>query len=136
MAAKDPFQKAVGQPDDPDDKFTFKYDDETFSSTYDALQYVSLSNSTGVTGWSYCQNCGSNQCSCISSGRPAPTFVSSTVPWDPTGDEAADLLEKLKVCIVCGAEDSIVLCEICVEAVKLARNEWLRAFREEIESLG
>lgn len=44
-----------------------------------------------------------------------------------------DVAEKLSVCVVCGAEGCLVLCEVCVEAVKLARNRWLDEFRGEID---
>jgi len=45
------------------------------------------------------------------------------------------LMEKLSICQVCGAEDSFILCSVCVEAVKLARNRWLDEFRREIDAL-
>lgn len=122
-----------------------KSDDISFSVGFiDSYTY----DSSSVSGGGYssttavCQSCSQTPCLC-SNYAPAPvgqwSTATVTINTPPSGPldmaAAAEVVEKLKVCIVCGAEDCLVLCEVCVEAVKLARNRWLDDFRREIESL-
>ncbi len=96
---------------------------------------------TGDTGtnppnpnWSVpiCPTCQSSPCICnaISTVKPAGVVTIGTIE-----DPIEVLLARLSICQVCGAEDAFVLCSVCVEAVKLARNRWLDEFRREIEAL-
>ncbi len=119
--------------DNDPSEFEFKISNSSQTLTYGAAN---------STGWSYCNTCGQNACTCISSAPPAPVFAPnpSTIVFNTPNvtvdvEDIADIVNTLTVCIVCGAEDSIVLCSVCIEAVKLARNEWLDAYRREIESL-
>ncbi len=108
--------------------YTFEYDDNSSVS----------SGSYSPTTAPICQMCSQSPCIC-SNYAPAKGQWSSatvTIQGSPVATPEAEILEKLKVCIVCGAEDSVVLCTVCIEAVKLARNRWLDDYRREIESLG
>ncbi len=102
-------------------------------------------DSSSVSGGGYsvttaqCGVCSQMPCICSNYAQPAGQWSSVTIqtPPSPLDLAAVELVvERLKVCIVCGAEDSLVLCSVCVEAVKLARNKWLDDYRREIESLG
>lgn len=140
MADNDPgeYQKAIH----PDDSKTITFHDSgTFDMADVSFGSYSLSSSSG--SWSYCITCNQAACTCITQPPSAPVFApqqGSVVFTTPNVtvdiEDIADIVNTLTICIVCGAEDSIVLCEVCKEAVKLARNEWLDAFRREIESLG
>ena len=112
----------------PDDKYNYSF----YSSSDTSITVSTTPGSGWVTG--DCPSCGRNPCVCNQKTSWGSVTVQS-LPWTPTPDETADFLEKLRVCVVCGAEDCVVLCEVCVEAVKLARNRWLDDFRREIESL-
>jgi len=95
-----------------------------------------LDNGT-VTGWSssgtsttpLCGSCQQSPCVCMTTVTAPSVFL----PNAPTFSIGTDLEQKLSICQVCGAEESFVLCEVCVEAVKLARNRWLDEFRAEID---
>ncbi len=96
-------------------------------------------SSTTISG--QCLTCGSSSgCSCTTYA-PAPPGQWGSIQTNspaigyPSLDEAADFIIAMQTCIVCGAEDSVVLCEVCKEAVKLARNKWLDEYRREIASL-
>lgn len=91
---------------------------------------ITINNGGNKGGyWSVpiCPTCNTSPCSCS---------VKASWSIGGTADEKLDLLlDKLGVCQVCGAEDCFVLCSICVEAVKLARNRWLDEFRKEIAAM-
>lgn len=116
------------------------FDDSTFkvnlANPGNETFYMS---STTISG--QCPTCGSSSgCSCTSyapaAGQWGTVQVAPSNPnLYPSLDEAADFITAMQVCIVCGAEDSVVLCEVCKEAVKLARNKWLDEYRKEIASL-
>lgn len=109
--------------------------DQTYHFDYDNSSEVSggFYGYTSTTVTTSCQTCNQMPCIC-SSFQPNPgQWSTATIQQAP--DPLALIAEKLKICIVCGAEDCLVLCEVCVEAVKLARNRWLDDFRREIESL-
>lgn len=86
----------------------------------------------GGTNWSVpiCSTCQSSPCICN-----AVSTVQGVITNVTLEDPLQRLLERLSICQVCGAEDSFVLCSVCVEAVKLARNRWLDDFRREIDAL-
>ncbi len=76
-----------------------------------------------------CIGCGNLPCTCFQVPQQ-----SGYVPVPMLGKTLLeDVAERLSVCVVCGAEDCLVLCEVCVEAVKQARNRWLDEFRGEID---
>lgn len=86
----------------------------------------------GGTNWSVpiCPTCQSSPCICN-----AVSTVQGIVTNVTLEDPMEALMERLSICQVCGAEDAFVLCSVCVEAVKLARNRWLDEYRAEIEAL-
>ncbi len=107
------------------DKLTADIKDTTWSTTT-----VSVTGGNS-SGWSYpvCAVCNSTPCIC---GKYQPASVSSITIGDV---DVQGLIDKLSICQVCGTEDCFVLCSVCVEAVKLARNRWLDEFRKEIDAL-
>ena len=122
--------KSIPPPDDDRSNYSF------YSSSDTSLTVSTMPGSSGAgyltTGT--CSSCGQSPCIC--SSQWGSVTIQSTPQATPIDlAETAELVEKLRVCIVCGAEDSIVLCEVCVEAVKLARNKWLDEYRREIASL-
>lgn len=102
---------------------------------YDMADTEWISGSVTITGgnsgWTYpaCSTCNSAPCTCNSG-----VVTSVNVKTLSEGSIEA-LTEKLSICQVCGAEDCFVLCSVCVEAVKLARNRWLDDFRKEIAAM-
>lgn len=86
--------------------------------------YTIDNSSSTFTATVTCSGCGTPSCTC--------SFAPIT-PQTLGLSQGQELADKLAFCIVCGAEESFVLCEVCVEAVKLARNRWLDEFREEID---
>ncbi len=91
------------------------------------------SNPSHPSHWSVpiCPTCKGSPCLCNAvSTQPAGVVTIGTIE-----DPIEVLLARLSICQVCGAEDAFVLCSVCVEAVKLARNRWLDEFRREIEAL-
>ena len=121
----------IPPPDDDRHNYSF-YSSSDTSITVSTMPGASSGSGYLTTGT--CYTCGQDPCTCSTKPSWSSVTVSTSPNW-PSLDEAADFLEKLRVCVVCGAEDCVVLCEVCVEAVKLARNRWLDDFRREIESL-
>ncbi len=93
---------------------------------------------SGGTNWAVpiCAQCNTSPCIC-NAVAPLPN-TGQVQSWTIGGnaDEKLDaLMDKLSVCQVCGVDDCFVLCSVCVEAVKLARNRWLDEFRKEIAAM-
>ncbi len=106
----------------------FDIEDASWSSS-------TVTITSGGTNWAVpiCPTCNASPCVCNAS---AP--VGQVQSWTIGGnaDEKFDeLMDKLSVCQVCGVDDCFVLCSVCVEAVKLARNRWLDEFRKEIAAM-
>lgn len=115
-------------------KYENKYDSfdmsdaDWSSSTISYGPAYTAGNAAGGSHWSIpiCLTCQSSPCICN---------AVSSVQIGTVDTSIEDLIERLSICQVCGAEDSFVLCSVCVEAVKLARNKWLDEFRKEIDAL-
>ncbi len=111
--------------------------DVSYSFDFDSMSEVSGGGYSSTTA--VCQTCSQTPCICsqyvaVVAGQWNTVTVAPNIGTLPASD-VEEIVESLKVCIVCGAEDCLVLCSVCVEAVKLARNRWLDDFRREIESL-
>lgn len=96
---------------------------DQFTWTTDSTTTAGLTSYTSPTT---CGKCGYTSCICY-----------ATVVWPDVAKGETNIViipEELKVCIVCGDDEAVlVLCDLCKEAVKLARNKWLEDFRREIE---
>lgn len=61
------------------------------------------------------------------------TMEFKTDPEASLRDELLALRNLLTICVVCGDTAEMLLCAICVEAVKLARQKWLEDAQQYIE---
>lgn len=120
---------------DPGKNVEFDMADAAWSSTtvtYSGDTGVNPSSPSHPSRWSVpiCPRCQSSPCIC-----KAVSTVNLPITIGTIEDPIEALMARLSICQVCGAEDAFVLCSVCVEAVKLARNRWLDEFRREIEAL-